>query len=235
MSTGYGEQVATDDEWSAARRELSAAPSLLRIGAHARFSVATISVGGASLTALGLVTAADLATTRPVRILAYAAAGTAFVALVAALSYVGLRLDRLNTSNLDEVRDYYAAQFRRAWRVWLASRLLLVAVVLAGAAALEAAVAHASPDEPVLSLVLTDGAEPELTAGVTVVDLDPGAELTVTVTGSAGEVVLEGKTTADADGRAGVEGTVPVERGDRYRMVVRVEGEVRDEMQIRQR
>ncbi len=231
MTTAYGQPVPEDDEWALAKRELYPAASLARIGATAKFTVGTVSVVGTGFSALGLVAASELHHGAAAT-LAYASAAVAFASVVCALSYLGLRLSRVNSQNLDEVRRWYDAQFRRAWLVLLSSWLLVVAVLLAGAAA-AVAVLRPPASEPVLSVTRTYGSGATISAKVTVPDLAPGDVMTMTVTGPGGAVVLRGTTSPDVEGTAELESSAAIGRGGAYRVVVVVNGAVEAAQDVR--
>ena len=170
-----GTSVSPDDPMPAMRNELSPVPSLKRIGASARFTVSTVSVVATALTAFGLVAAAWLSAYPYVRVLAFAAAGAAAIALLCALGYLALRLEKRNWQNNVLVEKWYNNQFRRAGLVAAASWLLIVAVVLAGTAGTIAAVDASKADAPVLGLeVAGTGHQCTVTATVSVDHLAPG-------------------------------------------------------------
>jgi hypothetical protein len=222
--------VPDDDEWALAKQELYPAASLARIGVNAKFTVGMVSLVGTGFSALGLATASELGN-GPAANLAYAAAAVAFCSVVCALSYLGLRLSRANPQNLDEVKRWYNTQFRRAWLALLASWLLVLAVLLAGAAAGVAVVAP-QPSEPVLALTRTTGSDATLSAKVTVTDLAAADVVHITVTGPGKMVVLRGSASPDAQGTAILESTAAIRDEGTYRMVVEVNGDVKKALDL---
>jgi hypothetical protein len=219
-----GRRVEPDDPWVAAKKEMYPSASLSRIAANAKFTIATISLVGTALTALGLVTAASVKTNRDARILAIVAAAIALLAVVAALSYLAVRLERRNYENYVEVRRWYNRQFKRAWLVVVASWLLIAAVLVASVAGLIVALSVSNADVPVLSLIVKGtGEKRSVTAGVSVSRLDPGDVVTWQVTGDTGQVLATGKTATDSTGAARVEATFDdTTNTRRYRLTVRV-------------
>lgn len=112
--TGEGKPVGPDDQLHAMRSELYPVPSLTRISSNAKFTVSAVSVMATALTAFGLITAAPLSAYPPAQPLAYAAVGIALLALVCALSYLALRLEKHNYENNENVNKWYTKQFKRA-------------------------------------------------------------------------------------------------------------------------
>jgi amino acid permease len=103
------------------------------VDAHARQVVGTVSVVGTLLTSLGLVADEQVEQSAVARWLVAAAVAAVVVAWACQL----LRLaSRFTPGNLVDVERWYRRQFRRAYGVWAAGLLLLVAIVVAGAAAL---------------------------------------------------------------------------------------------------
>jgi hypothetical protein len=229
-----GTPVGPDDPMPAMRSELFPAPSLKRIGASARFTVSTVSVAATALTAFGLVAAAQLSAYPYVRVLAFAAAGAAALALLCALGYLALRLEKRNWQNNVLVEKWYNKQFRRAGWVVAASWLLIVAVLLAGTAGTIAAVDASKADAPVLGLeVAGTGLECTITATVSVDHLAPGDVVTLRVTSWTGQVVIVGKTNADSTGSAKLDAAFSGAPGNvGYRSEVLVNGRERAMLQV---
>jgi hypothetical protein len=229
----YGVPVDAEDPWVAAKKEMYPAASLMRVGAQARFAVGTVSVVGIALTALGLVTASSITAGGLSRVLAFGASCIAIVAVICALIYLGPRLDKVNYENLDDVKAWYRVQFGRARLVVLAGWLLVLSVGLGAGAGLAAAWSSTRADDPVLSLVIqTANDQSKLTATVSLERLHPGDAVDMTVTGPSDDVVVSGKTTADAQGVAKLQGDAVIKASRRagpgtYQLVVWVAGHQR--------
>jgi hypothetical protein len=232
--TEEGRPVDPDDELPAMRNELYNVPSLARISTNAKFTVSTVSIVGTALTAFGLVTAASLSVYGPVQLLASAAAGIALLALLCALSYLALRLEKRNYELNDNVRNWYKKQFRRAGLVVAASWLLILAVLLAAAAGTVAAVNANKADAPVLGLVVAGtGDQRTVTATVSIDHLQPGAIVTLRVTSGTGQVVIVGETNADSSGSAKLDTTLRDAPGNAgYNLEVLVGGSKRGMLQV---
>ena len=231
-----GVPVAPDDPWVAAKDELTVARSLTRIGTNARFTVSTVTVVGTALTALGLVTT-DLLLGRPIaRRLAVAATILAALAVVCALLYLALRLEKLNVENYVEVKAWYRRQFQRAWLVVAASWLLVGAVALASAAGVTSLVTADDPHDPVLTLLVQGaGNERAITAQAVVKRLRQGELVTMRVTSAsrAAPTLLMGTATPDSSGTATLDASIdkaPVLPG--YRLSVAVGGVERDSVTV---
>jgi hypothetical protein len=216
------------------RNELYPVPSLARISTNAKFTVSTVSIVATALTAFGLVTAASLSAYRPVQLLASAAAGMALLALLCALSYLALRLEKRNYEDNQNVRKWYAKQFRRAGLVVAASWLLILAVLLAAAAGTVAAVNASKADAPVLGLAVTGaGHERTVTATVSIDHLQPGDIVTLRVTSGTGQVIIIGETNADSTGSAKLDTALHDAPGSAgYSLEVLVAGRVRGMLQV---
>lgn len=229
-----GTPVGPDDPMPAMQSELLPAPSLKRVGASARFTVSTVSVVATALTAFGLVAAASLSAYPYVRVLAFAAALAAALALLCALGYLALRLETRNWQNNVLVKKWYDKQFRRAGLVVAASWLLIVAVVLAGTAGTIAALDASNADVPVLGLAVAGtGHQCTVTATVSVDHLAPGDVITLQVTSGTGYIIMVGKTNADSTGSAKLDTTLsgaPCNVG--YRLEVLVNGGERGMLQV---
>jgi hypothetical protein len=229
-----GTPVGPDDPMPAMRSELSPVPSLKRIGASAKFTASTVSVVATALTAFGLVTAAWLSAYHDVQVVALAAAGAAMLALLCALGYLALRLEKRNWQNNVLVEMWYKNQFRRAGLVVVASWLLIVAVVLAGTAGTIAAVDASEADVPVLGLeVAGTGHQCTVTATVSVDHLASGDVVTLRVTSGTGQVVIVSKTSADSTGSAKLDAALWGAPGNvGYRSEVLVNGRERGMLQV---
>jgi hypothetical protein len=178
--------------WRALADELTPAKSLARVDVATSRVVTNVTVVGSLLTGLGLVAAGLPATDVVARYLAVAGVVAAVLAVACALIAQTLSIRRgLNTNNLVMVKEWYRTQFlRRAYPARAATVLLLVAVLLAGSAAV---VALLAPDEERLSLTVSETrpAESSVSDGATVTaevafrspDLDQSATVSVTVDG----------------------------------------------------
>lgn len=191
---------------SPASAGLSPANSLARVDTVTARAVTTVTVVGLLLTGLGAASAALPGTVRDLTI---AAVITAALAVAAALTAQLLTITRrLNPDNLVEVKAWYRRQFElRAYPAQSATILLLISVLLAGAAA--AATLLASPaDTPALTITQTSGpggtAQATDTVTVTFPGLPPGqaATLLLTTPGTAGP--LARAATAGSDGTAAI-------------------------------
>lgn len=204
--------------WQALAQELAPAKSLARIDAATARVVTNVTVVGTILTGLGLL-AAGLPTTSVL------ARGLAVAAVVAAVAAVGCALTAqvltivrgLNTNDLVLVKAWYTRQFRhRAYPTRAATGLLLLAILLAGAAA---AVALLSPGraQPVLAISQTEIAAPAtsgtgstgsgvvLTVDVTFRDLAATDVVTVIITATtpgSHSVLGRAAVTSGSDGTA---------------------------------
>jgi hypothetical protein len=219
-----GRPVEPDDPWVAARKEMYPAASLARVAANARYTVATVSLIGAALTALGLVTVASVRASATARVLAAGAVGLALLAVVSALGYLAVRLEKRNYENYVQVRQWYVRQFKRARLVAAASWLLIAAVLLAGAAGLVAAATTDHHNPPVLSLVVHGAADKRsVTAQASVTGLEPGNVVTMRVTGDTGQAFVTGRAVADPAGHAALESTFEdTSSAVRYRLTLTV-------------
>src|SRR5690242_20590706 len=133
---GYGAEPTADDRnWQAASDALTPDQSLTHINATARTTVSTVALVGTALTALGLLSASSLLAETVTRWLATAAAALALLAVVASITFLALRLERVRTGDLLDVEQWYRRQFRRAYIAVVGSWLLLAGVICAGAAA----------------------------------------------------------------------------------------------------
>lgn len=238
MTGEQGEQAGTpvspDDPLAAMRSELFSLPSLERIGANAKFTVSTVSVVATVLTAFGLVSVAWLSAYPGIQVLAGAAASAAALALLCALGYLTLRIEKGNWQNDVLVAKWYEKQFRRAGLAVVASWLLIVAVVLACTAGTIAAVDASRADVPVLGLeVAGTGQQRTVTAAVSIDHLAPGDVVTLRVTSGTGQVVMVGKTDADSTGSARLDAALSGAPGNvGYRLEVLVNGRERGMLQV---
>ena len=107
---GYGEDATEDDLWESTAKELTPDKSLARIAANAKFTVATVTVVGAVLTALGLVTVQTVNMDRTSRILADLSVSAGLLAVLLALLYLALRVREVNAQNLVQVEDWYRSE-----------------------------------------------------------------------------------------------------------------------------
>lgn len=213
-AVGYGETPEQADErWETASGELTPEKSLSRVNTNARATVGSVTLVGTLLTGLGLLSAQTLPTGGPVRGFALAAAAAAGIAVLLALLYLALRLERLNVQDIGEVENWYHRQFRRAYLAVAASWLLVLAVVLAAVTAV-LGLAHVGRPEPALGLRLAGtGDQRTVEADVSVSGLDPGALVVVRILGVAAaacpEVVLfDSRNTADQSGKVSLKSSI---------------------------
>jgi len=155
-----------DQAWADLAAGLTPANSLARVDTVTARVVTTVTVVGLLLTGLGAASAALLAQPGTARNLTVAAVVTAAVAVAAALTAQLLTITRgLNPANLVEVKAWYRRQFElRAYPAQAATVLLLVSVLLAGAAA---AVTLLSSPASSPALTITQTASPDSSAPAT--------------------------------------------------------------------
>jgi hypothetical protein len=197
-----------DQTWAELAAGLTPANSLARVDTVTARAVTTITVVGLLLTGLGAASAALLAQPGTARDLTVAAVVTAAVAVAAALTAQLLTITRgLNPANLVEVKAWYRRQFElRAYPAQAATVLLLVSVLLAGAAA--AVTLLTSPaSSPALTITQTVGLDSSAPATDTVavtfsgLPLGQAATLLLTTPGTAGPLA-RAAATAGSDGTA---------------------------------
>ncbi len=137
MTTPVRPSGPQDLAWAELAAELTPAKSLARIDAVTARVVTTVTVVGLLLTGLGAFSAALPSQGEPAKALAIAAVVTAALSVAAALVAQVLTINqRLNPANLAAVRAWYRRQFDiRAYPTQVATVLLLVAALLAGATA----------------------------------------------------------------------------------------------------
>lgn len=213
----FGDQLTSEDErLRAAADALTLDKSLTRINANARATVSTVAIVGTALTALGLVSAGSLLTGNVTRWLATAAAILALLAVIASVTFLALRLERLNIEDLTEVERWYGRQFRRSYLAVAGSWLLLAAVLCGGAAAGTALWAKSGSKDVAVNLQLIgSGADRSLKFDGVVSGLDDGAVLDTTVVALAGNrcpksVLLSTRSKAGRTGEINLTGTVKV-------------------------
>jgi len=227
---GYGEDATGDDPWEGAAKELTPDKSLARIAANAKFTVATVTVVGAALTALGLVTVQTVNMDHTSRALAELSVSAGLLAVLLALLYLALRVREVNTQNLVQVEDWYRSEFRRAWVAVAAGWVLIVAVLLAGIAGLHSTLVSRAELPPQLALqVESIGCKRNVTASATLMNMRVGALVILRLTGepTGGKPVLlvESKMTVNNTGTAMVSpGTTKVISYPKYLLVVLVDG-----------
>jgi hypothetical protein len=199
-----------DQAWAELAADLTPLKTLTRVDTVTARAVTTVTVVGLLLTGLGAASAALPAQSGTARDLTVAAVITAAAAVAAALTAQLLTITRrLNPANLAEVKAWYRRQFElRAYPAQAATVLLLVSVLLAGAAA--AATLLTSPDGvPALTLAQTPGLDSSApatdTVTVTFPGLPPGqaATLLLTTPGTAGPLA-RAAATAGSDGTAAI-------------------------------
>lgn len=203
-----------DRRWISLREALTPAETLTRVNANARATVGAVTVVGSLVTALGLVATQSLLSSPPAHVLAIASVSAAVGSIVLALSYLGLRLQRLRVRRLDLVKRWYERQMRRAALAIAASWLLVLAVLLGAAAGLTAVIDANSPPEPTIGLTLAGVADGrKLDVRVEVSGIRPGSTVTLTVEGVAMDgcnrtTVLTGRHIADRTGRLSIASSV---------------------------
>jgi hypothetical protein len=144
---GGTEPVSSADRlWREVAAELRPVRSLARLDAHAKQVLGTVSVVGSLLTGLGLLAGERLEQSPVARGLAVGAVAAAVLAVVVAWWCQLLRINAgIAPGDLIEVREWFERQFRRAYGIWVAGVLILLAIVLAGAAAMAALIAGPPP------------------------------------------------------------------------------------------
>jgi hypothetical protein len=230
---GWGEEPTPADlRMTAAGAELTGTSALVRVAGNARATVGTVTVVGTVLTGLGLVTVQELRLDPLASNLALVAAGAGFASVVLGLVYLALRLEKLNVNDVLAVEHWYRDQMRRVKLVVVASWLLIVALVLAGAAAAVTILGQPRAAEPALSLRLSGSGEDRvLGADVSFANLEPGEVVTTRVVGvesgsCAEEVLLQATSRADRTGAATATGTVEkLGCHETFQLVVHRDGE----------
>jgi hypothetical protein len=212
--------------WKAAAAELVPEKSLARVAANAKYVVATVTVVGTGLTALGLVGANTLATHPAARLLAVAAVVLAGAAVALALSSLVLRSKPVNLENLSAVKEWYTEEFGRAKFVRWAGILLVLGVVVALIAGLTAVLI---PDPRATAGVQVARSGLTRTASVTVManGLNPDAAATLWVYGipSSGPstTLLAATESTDTAGSLSLKATIDkVAPYSRYCVVLRI-------------
>jgi hypothetical protein len=207
MTTGIGSKSAQLREVA---DQMDPATTLTRIGERARFTVGAVSAVGTGLTALGLLTADRLLQPGPARVVALVATMTAIVAVALALSYLALRVTWINRRNLTEVESWLESELRRSRYVVWAGRLLVIAVLAAGAAALLSALAT-TPHANLVVQLLEDGGGGKASVQVKIDGGRPGEHYRVSLgrTGAGGApALLAAELIADGSGSAALDATV---------------------------
>jgi hypothetical protein len=203
-----------DQVWAELAADLTPAKTLARVDTVTARAVTTVTVVGLLLTGLGAASAALPSQTGPARDLTIAAVIAAAAAVAAALTAQLLTITRrLNPANLAEVKAWYRRQFElRAYPAQAATILLLLSVLLAGAAA--TATLLASPaSAPALTITQTPGPGGTDPATDTVAVTFPGlplgqaATLLLTTHGTVGPLA-RAAATAGPGGTAAITLTV---------------------------
>lgn len=234
----YGEDADREDPWDIAAQELTPGKSLARIVANARFTVATVTVVGAVLTALGLITVQAVVADHIARVFAVFSIGATLLAVLLALLYLALRVRKVNPENLVQVESWYRRELRRTWLAVAASWLLIVAVVLAGCAGLRTALTSQDQRPPQLALQIAGtGGEHIVTTSATLSNLQGGTVVVLLLTGEAtgGKPVLlmETKTMVSDVGTATVSpSTAEVTFYAKYVLVLLVDGHQRASLTV---
>ncbi|MEV4616167.1 hypothetical protein AB0K43_26765 [Kitasatospora sp. NPDC049258] len=199
--------------WQQAAAALGPEQTLLRIAANAKYLVATVTLVGTALTALGLVSVDRLADRPLPRTLAGIAVLLTLLAVLLALGSLVLRSRDVRLGNLEDVKAWYQDEFKRAGRVTAAGWLLLGGILFAGAAGIVAAVA-AAPSYQVGLQSAARATGTALSVKATADDVADGSVITVKVTGTdrtgAETLLITGSGTADHGGDASIEASAVV-------------------------
>lgn len=136
-----------DQEWADLASQLTPAASLARIDTVTARAVTTVTVIGLLLTGLGTLAAGQFAQHGAARVFAVAAVITATLAVACALVAQVLTVThKLNAEDLVQVQAWYEGQFGfRARATQVATILLILAALLAGATATATLVTNAQP------------------------------------------------------------------------------------------
>lgn len=184
---------------------------MARIDDKAKQMVGAVAVVGTVLAGAGLVATGQLRAGSAAYRLAAVSAGLAFCSVFLALFATVLRFEAsVAHRDLVAVRAWYDRQFRRAKLVVAAGVILLVAVALAGAAAVVQLVSPGVVDPTLQLTAAAAGPETIVSAVVGASDLRPGSVVTaeLATTGGAGGstviVIARAGAVADGDGRASV-------------------------------
>jgi hypothetical protein len=201
-SPTYGRPLTEADEpWTAAVSELGPAKSLERIDEYNKTLLSTVTLVGAILTGLGLVSGPTLTAEAFSKIVASVAIAVALASVLTALAAFSVGQD-LNLQDLMAVAAFFT---RRARRARWAGRLLGLALLLAMVAALSAVLLPKEPAAaPSLALVSSE-MKTNATLRFAVAKLQPGAVVTGWMTADpAGtkRVIGQQTTAADQDGKA---------------------------------
>ncbi|MFE2413910.1 hypothetical protein ACFXDE_36825 [Kitasatospora sp. NPDC059408] len=199
--------------WQKAADALAPDQSLQRVAANAKFVIATVTVVGTALTALGLVSVDQLSHRPLARAFALIAIVLTLAAVLMALRYLVLRSRAVALDNLLDVEAWYKEELGLSIWVRAAGWLLFSAVLCAGLAGLTAAVT-ADPWYQVglQSSGLAGTTSLSATASANGVSRGALAQATVTAKDAGGveTVVLRTARTADSGGTARIDATVPV-------------------------
>jgi heme/copper-type cytochrome/quinol oxidase subunit 2 len=235
----YGEDADQEDLWQSAAKELWPDKSLPRVAANAKFTVATVTVVGTGITALGVITVQAVIADRIARVLAFLSIGTALLAVLLALLYLALRVRKVNPENLVEVQSWYQKELRRTWLAVAASWLLIIAVVLASSAGLRTALTSNDQRPPQLALqIVGTGRERTVTASATLSNLRAGAVVVLRLDGEATGakpvvLLMETKTTVSDTGTATISpSTITVTSYARYLLTLLVDNRERASLAI---
>jgi hypothetical protein len=214
MTTGIGNKAAQLREVA---DQLDPTTTLTRIGERARFTVGAVSAVGTALTALGLLSADRLLQPGLARVVALVATMTATTAVALALSYLALRVTWINRRNLTEVENWLESELRRVRYVVWAGRLIVVAVLAAGAAGVLSALLT-TPRANLVVQLLQDAGGGKATVQVKIDGGRPGEHYRVSLgrTGAgAAPPLLAAELMADGSGYAELDATVEGLKGVR--------------------
>lgn len=160
-----------DQQWAASADALTPVRASERIDDYSKTLLSTVTLVGAVLTGLGLVSGATVAADPTSRVIAAVAIATALASVITALSAFSL-MQSVNVFDLSALRQFYIAKASRA--PW-AGRLLGIALVTAMLAALTVVFLPKKPEvAPSLSLVSSKSAV-DVTLRLSAAELQPDA------------------------------------------------------------
>ena len=204
--------------WTALADELTPAKSLARIDTATNRVVTNVTVVGTALTGLGVLTAGLTTIQGAARGLAIAAVADAVTAVACALIAQILTIrTNLNTRNIPVLKSWYRQQFRRrAYPTRAATILLILAILLAGAAS-ATALTQSEPKRPTIAITqstttLSNGpdslSKTAITIDVTFRDLD-AADTLILIVKAGNAVVAQAAAIPQPDGTATRAITIP--------------------------
>ncbi|MFD9030624.1 hypothetical protein ACFVZW_05590 [Streptomyces sp. NPDC059567] len=201
--------------WQRAAAALEPEHTLTKIATNAKFVLTSITLLGTAISAAGLVSITRLTQRPELLALTVFAFVLSLGAVLLALWTLVLRSREVNLDDLEDVKAWYEEEFGHAVRVAAAGWLLCAGVLLAGVAAVIAAVVAAPSYQVALQSAGSDGKH-SITASASATGAGQDSVLTVTVTGTdasgAETVLIRSSSTADADGAAKVKASVDTDR-----------------------